>query len=306
MTALTYASVRNVRAEIIDASWFDRAGYPFEPHYVETPAGRLHYVDEGTGDAVLLIHGTPGWSYEYREVIQTLARTHRVIAPDHLGFGFSDRPVDWPYTLAGHTENLERLVAHLGLSTFALVVQDFGGVIALPLVWAIPGRVTHVVLMNTWCWPMTEDPTFAKQRWMFRLPMFRWLYLYANASAKLIVPQAWGRFRPLTPAVHRHYTGLFPDAATRHGTVGFLRATWAEDAYVQGLADRLDALRALPALLVWGTADTFIGAPHLARWRRELPGATVITCDRVGHFVQDEAAPLVSKEIQHFLNARAV
>src|SRR5688500_14549634 len=142
--------------------------------YLETRRGRMHYIDEGppspqaSADRTLLfVHGTPTHSYEYRHLIASLSQTHRCIAPDHLGFGRSDRPTAFPYTPEAHAEVLREFVAALGLESFALVVHDFGGPIGLPLAMSeglsgpdrtIPSRmVDRVILMNTWAWPLNDD-----------------------------------------------------------------------------------------------------------------------------------------------------
>jgi pimeloyl-ACP methyl ester carboxylesterase len=108
-------------------AWVDRAGYPFASRFVELDAGRLHYVDEGAGEAVLFVHGTPTWSYEWRHVIPGAARRWRCIAPDLLGFGLSDRPAGFAYTPEAHAAVLATFVERLGLDRLTLVVHDYGG-----------------------------------------------------------------------------------------------------------------------------------------------------------------------------------
>jgi haloalkane dehalogenase len=110
-----------------DTSWIDRNEYPFASHYFETPAGKLHYVDEGKGQPVVMLHGNPTWSFLYRNLIKQLSPHYRCIAPDHIGFGLSDKPVDWSYLPEEHAKNLAALIEHLGLKDITLVVGDWGG-----------------------------------------------------------------------------------------------------------------------------------------------------------------------------------
>jgi haloalkane dehalogenase len=117
--------------------------------------GRMHYIDEGAGPPALFVHGTPTWSFEYRHAIRATMGSCRCIAPDHLGFGLSDRPRGTAYTPEAHAARLREFVDGLGLDRFALVVHDYGGPIGLPL--ALEGRVTRLVLMNTWMWPFDDD-----------------------------------------------------------------------------------------------------------------------------------------------------
>ena len=141
-------SFRFHRLEDMDAetSWVDRQNYPFQSRYQQLSDGQMHYVDEGQGDVVLLVHGTPTWSFEYRHVIAALSKHHRCIAPDHLGFGLSERPTGFAYTPEAHAQALREFVGRLGLDRFTLVVHDFGGPIALPLTWELRSAVTRVVV----------------------------------------------------------------------------------------------------------------------------------------------------------------
>jgi pimeloyl-ACP methyl ester carboxylesterase len=160
--------------------WLDRQAYPFTLRNIELSAGRLHYVDEGAGEVVLLVHGTPTWSFEYRHLIKTLAPARRCIAPDLLGFGLSERPHDFAYTPRAHAEVLVEFVATMGLERFSLVVHDFGGPIALPLALDATSTVDSLVLMNTWMWPFDDDVQMP-----FSRPSDRVLVLHALAPALL-------------------------------------------------------------------------------------------------------------------------
>ncbi|HEX4914988.1 MAG TPA: alpha/beta fold hydrolase, partial [Vicinamibacterales bacterium] len=149
-------------------------------HYVTLRHGRMHYVDEGIGPVILFVHGTPTNSYEYRHLVAAFSPTYRCIAPDHLGFGKSDRPRAFAYTPEAHADNLREFVDALGLDRFTLVVHDFGGPIGLPL--AVSGRAERVVIMNTWAWPLDDDPKMARGARFIGGGVGRLLYRYANAS----------------------------------------------------------------------------------------------------------------------------
>src|SRR5262245_53355037 len=137
-------------------SWLDRDAYPFQNRYLPTRYGRVHYIDEGQGEPILFVHGTPTWSFEYRHLVRSLRRTHRCIALDHLGFGLSERPADFGYRPEDHAETLREFCDGLGLDAFTLVVHDFGGPIGLPL--ALAGHARRLVILNSWMWPFTDDP----------------------------------------------------------------------------------------------------------------------------------------------------
>src|SRR5262245_33575446 len=142
-------------------------GYPFEPRYAEVEGMRMHYVEEGEGDPILLLHGEPDWSYLYRKMIPRLAGSHRVIAPDYLGFGRSDKPTDvgW-YTYDRHTGSIRALVEQLGIERATIVVQDWGGPIGLRVAAELPDRVAGLVVLNTGLFvPGPGWPTEGFLRW---------------------------------------------------------------------------------------------------------------------------------------------
>ena len=133
-----------------DERFADLPGYPFAPNYVEQDGLRMHYLDEGSGAPVLLLHGEPTWSYLYRKVIPELTPGARAVAPDYFGFGRSDKPLRVEdYSYDGHTGSVRRLVEELDLRNLTIVVQDWGGPIGLRLAVEQPGRVARLVIMNT-------------------------------------------------------------------------------------------------------------------------------------------------------------
>src|SRR5947208_2219922 len=128
----------------------DLPGWPFAPRYLDQDGLRMHYVDEGEGDPILLLHGEPTWSFLYRKLIPPLARMGRCVAPDYFGFGRSDKPTDtgW-YSYDAHYESIARFVQELDLSRLTVVVQDWGGPIGLRLCVSQPERVSRLVVLNT-------------------------------------------------------------------------------------------------------------------------------------------------------------
>ena len=124
--------------------------YPFQSHYFNLEdSQRLHYLDEGSGDVILMLHGNPTWSYYYRHLIKTLSKNYRVIAPDHIGCGLSSKPQDYNYNLSNHIHNVEKLIEKLGIKKFSLVVHDWGGAIGLGLATKYPSRLQKLIILNT-------------------------------------------------------------------------------------------------------------------------------------------------------------
>jgi haloalkane dehalogenase len=283
-------------------AWLDRAAYPFGHRYVDLPAGRMHYVDEGSGDPVLFVHGTPSWSFEFRHLIKTLAPLRRCIAPDHIGFGLSNRPHGFAYTPEAHAAALETFVERLGLSRFALVVHDFGGPIGLPLALDDRFDVTRLVIMNTWMWPIQDDRSMARGARIIGSPIGRLLYAYANASLRLLMPTAYGDRSKLTPAIHRQYLEPFRDRSDRVRVLHTLaKALIGSHRFYADLWHRSGRLEGRPTLIVWGLKDRAFGTRHLTRWQQRLSQAMVVAIPDAGHWPHEESPAEVADAIRAFL-----
>lgn len=284
--------------------WLDRAAFPFESRFLETRFGRVHYVDEGPrdGELVLLVHGTPSWSFEYRHLIPVLARTRRVIAVDHLGFGLSERPADFAYTPEAHTAVLREVIDRLQLTRFALLVHDYGGPIALPIAVAEPERISSLVLLNTWFWSLQTDREFLRLARFAASFVGRLLYRWFNASLRLIMPSAYADRRKLTPRVHAQYLAPFRLRADRERVLWTLARSLVSSSPSFGkIWDGRARLGAIPSLVVWGLGDSALKPYMLERVRAALPHARVETLAGVGHWPQEEAPDAVARLLDGFL-----
>ena len=290
------------RIAAIGPAWLDRHEYPFDSKWAAVPDGRMHYVDEGSGPPVLLVHGTPTWSFEYRHVTRAVSDACRCIAPDHLGFGLSDRPRQASYTPEAHAARLRQFVDSLGLDRFAMVVHDYGGPIGLPL--ALDGRVTRLVILNSWMWPFDDDREMTKRGRLVAGPLGRWMYRHLNASLRLLMPSAYARRSRLTRAIHSQYLEPFRNPADRVLVLWPLaQALLGSSQFYRDLLARADRLAQVPTLVIWGLKDTAFRPHQLERWRRLLPHAKVLALAHAGHWPHEEAPAEVAEEIAEFLAA---
>lgn len=269
-------------------SWLDRAAYPFEPRRFGTADGELSYLDEGSGPAVLLVHGTPSWSFEFRQVVRDLSRDHRCIVPDHLGFGLSDKPAPAPLAPEDHARRLRALVEALDLRDVTLVVHDFGGPIGLPLALEEASRISRVVVLNTWMWPSEGDPSIARIDRVVRSWFGRFLYRWLGFSARVILPSAFGDKRRLTKAIHRQFLAPLATRSDREGTYALALALKGADPHYAALWSAREALARHPVTIVWGVKDPAIGPKYLERWAALLPHARIERLEDCGHFVAEE------------------
>jgi haloalkane dehalogenase len=284
--------------------WLDRQAYPFTLRDLELSAGRMHYADEGSGEVVLLVHGTPTWSFEYRHLIKALAPARRCIAPDLLGFGLSERPLDFSYTPQAHAKALSEFVEKMGSERFTLIVHDYGGPIALPLALDAASRVNRLVLMNTWMWPFDDDVQMQRRGRMAGGVAGRLLYRYANASLRLLMPSAYGDRSKLTPEIHRQYLEPFRRPSDRVLVLHTLaRAILGSRDYYADLWRRADELKRRPALLLWGMKDIAFDPRYFERWASLLPDARAVQFADAGHWPHEEEPARVARAIQDFLGS---
>jgi pimeloyl-ACP methyl ester carboxylesterase len=284
-------------------SWLDRAAYPFDNKWASLPSGDLHYVDEGRGEPVLFSHGTPTWSFEWRHLIRALSPTHRCIAPDHLGFGLSDRPRAASYTPEAHAQRFGAFTNALELDAFTLVVHDYGGPIAMPLALDDRHRVRRLVIINTWMWPLDDDAEIRRAARIAGGSIGKLLYEWANLSLNVIMPTAYSDRKNLTSEIRAQYVAPFSNRWSRGAVLWPLaRALLGSTPFYDSLYQKRDHLRDIPTLLVWGTRDPAFKPHHLSRWRAIIPHAKAVEIP-VGHWPHEEDPAAVTKAVTEFLRA---
>lgn len=289
------------------AAW--RAEYPFPPHYAVVGGHRLHYVDEGSGPPVLMVHGNPTWSFLYRRLVRAVAPRMRAIAPDHLGCGLSDKPQDWPYRLAGHIANLEALVEeHLRLERFSLVVHDWGGPIGLGYAVRRPERVERLVILNTAAFFLPRCPLRIR---ICRWPIFGDLVVRgANGFVRAAFVMAVAKRKRLTPAARAGLLYPYDSWRNRVAILGFVRdiplgPRHPSRGVLAGIQERLGVLAGKPALICWGTQDFCFTEAFLDAWTGYLPNAAVLRFPDAGHYLLEDAGESVVSQIAAFLDAGA-
>jgi haloalkane dehalogenase len=290
-----------------------RGLYPFESHFFDRHGLRYHYLDEGEGPPVVMVHGNPTWSFHYRDLVRALRDRCRVVVPDHIGCGLSDKPGDdrYVYRLASRIDDLEALLESLGVVRgVTLVVHDWGGAIGLGWAARHPERLARLVILNTAAFPLPEG---RKLPWPLGLVRdsraMGWLVQGANAFAGIA---AWVAPKSRLPAeVRRAYLAPYDSWQHRIATLRFVQdiplgprdPSWATLLEIHaGLAHFRDT----PALICWGGRDFVFDEHFLRQWQVELPKAELLRLPRAGHYVLEDGRDEIVPRVREFLAAHPV
>ncbi len=270
---------------------------PFPPSWLHREGARLHYVDQGRGTPVLLLHGNPTWSFLYRGVIERLRPHFRCIAPDLPGFGYSRPPPGYGYTPREHAAWVRLLLEELNVGRFILVAQDWGGPIGLRLAVEHPERVEGLVLTNTWCWPPLWD-TFAFSLLMGG-PAGRWLNERHNLFCRLVLPLGMARKSRRNRSALQAYRRPMATSEARRGIpvlAGHLRRS---SEWLRGIEMQLNRLARVPVHLVWGMRDPIFGRrASIRRWLSHFPQARLEKTPEASHYVPEDAPERMARAVQ--------
>lgn len=276
----------------------DPAEYPFKDQWLPLRDGFIHYLDEGRGPTVLLLHGNPTWSYLYRNVIKELRADHRLVALDYPGFGMSKAPSGFRFTPQEQAQAVEYFIEKLRLQDFVLVVQDWGGPIGMSYAVGHKTNLRGIVVMNSWAWPPSVP------QWLFSLvmggwPIGYWLQTRRNMFASSIVPRGIYHSEKVTDGLRRAYTDPFPTPESRRPTWVFPRQIRKASAWLAELESKLPALGDIPARIVWGKKDEPGFRPQeMARWQQYLRQNETETLEDASHFVQEDRPDRVAAAIR--------
>lgn len=284
--------------------------YPFASHYLDLDGLRYHYLDQGSGSPVVMLHGNPSWSFYYRNLVRTLSPTHRCVVPDHMGCGLSDKPGDdrYDYTLARRVADLERLLAHLGITEdITLVLHDWGGMIGMAYAARHPRAIRRLVVMNTAAFHLPADKPFPLALRICRDTRLGSLMVRGFNAFSLAASFVGCKRNPLTPELRLLYRLPYDSWANRIATLRFVQdiPLGPNDRgfeLVSSVARGLEQFRRLPMLLVWGERDFVFDRHFLKEWRRRFPEAQVRSYADGGHYIledlKDEVLPLIAEFIR--------
>jgi haloalkane dehalogenase len=263
---------------------------------IDVAGARLHYVDDGAGPVILMLHGNPTSSFLYRHVIAGLRDRFRCVALDYPGFGRSVAPAGYGFTPREHSTVVEQFVDALGLRALTVFVQDWGGPIGLGFAGRRPELVHRLVLGNTWAWPVNGDLHFEYFSRLVGGPIGRFFILRHNAFVNVLIPAGVKRSK-LTPEVMAAYRAPFPTRESRLPTAIFPREILASRAFLAEVEAGLARLRALPVLILWGTKDIAFRAKERERLERAFANHRTVILEGAGHYIQEDAPEEIVRAI---------
>ncbi len=280
-------------------AWVDDDLFPFESRFVEVDGNVVHYVDEGTGPALLMLHGNPTWSFLYRDLIARLRDAFRCVALDYPGFGLSAAREGYTFLPREHAGVVRAFVERLDLRDATVFGQDWGGPIGLATVRAMPGRFRALVIGNTWGWPLDGDAHFERFSKLMGGPVGGFLIRQLNVFVNVFLPYGHRRTR-LSRAELRQYRGPFPTPASRKPMHVFPRELLESRELLSEVERGLPSLAHLPVLFVWGDRDFALRRQELERFERAFPRHTTHVLHGASHFVQDDAGDEIARVLREW------
>lgn len=290
--------------------------YPFTSRWFEVGGQRMHFVDEGAGDAIVCVHGNPTWSFYFRDLIAELRESHRVIAMDHIGCGLSDKPSDsaYEYTLERRVRDLEALLDHLGLdSDLTFVVHDWGGMIGCACALRRVNAVRRMIVLNTAAFLLPAGKRLPWRLWAVRNlgPLSAWVVRGLNGFVRTATRVGWGCSQPMRRRVRQAYLAPHDNWANRIATLRFVQdipmgPRHPSHDLARWVSDHLYQLRDAAMMIVWGRKDFVFDDAFYAEWVRRFPNAEAHAFDDAGHLVMEDAGDRIVKLVRGFLDRNPI
>jgi pimeloyl-ACP methyl ester carboxylesterase len=305
---------------MISANETFNGSFPFTPNFSIAPGFKMHYVDEGKGPVVVCLHGEPTWGYLFRHLIHQLSGTHRVIVPDHMGFGKSETPADRTYWLQDHINNLEKLLLDLNLHNITLIINDFGGPVGMGFAARHPGRVARIISVN--------GPTPFGQPDLGQLfdanvkvsPWFQWiLQAEKNGNLESVLNElhynilstlklnGFEQNNLITNDWLEAYRSPFTSAKECLGAIGWAKGLAGGKHQFEEPTEQVKVqIGKLPAMAIWGKADRTLQSRYfLPLFQSVFPKGLIYELEKAGHYSLEDAPEVIGLLIRQFLELTA-
>ncbi|MES9927023.1 MAG: alpha/beta fold hydrolase [Candidatus Thiodiazotropha sp. 6PDIVS] len=290
--------VQAVGGKVMSKFDIDRELLPYTSNYLELSNGsRIHYLDEGEGPTLLLLHGNPTWSFLYRHLISELRNEYRLVVPDYPGFGLSSAVGEYGFTAKEQADSMISFVQQMKLSDVTLMVQDWGGPIGFAIAEAEPDLIHAIIIGNTWAWPLERNG-----QKIFSTLMGGWPGQFAawccNGVVRFFMSQ--GVYKKLSGNELEMYLAPFSQQQSRTPTHIFPAQLWDSSEFLQVVNDGLADLADLPVLITWGLQDFAFQEPERERFETIFSDHKTVLLKRAGHFIQEDAPLEIAEAIREW------
>lgn len=284
--------------------------YPYKQNKISLDGISMNYVDEGEKDrpVIVMVHGNPTWSFYYRNLINAFKTDYRIIVPDHIGCGFSDKPQNYPYTLEQHIQNLENLIEQLELKNVNLVMHDWGGGIASGYATRHPENVQSFVAMNTAAFNIKALPWSIQ---ICRIPILGDILVRGFNGFSLIALFA-GAERKLSKQVKQGLIAPYNNWKNRIAILRFVQdIPWEKNHPTGKTIDEIEAklplLKEKPILFFWGDKDfVFTTKDFLSIWQEKFPQALAHIFKDAGHYIVEDAHERIVPLLKNFYKEKGI
>lgn len=281
--------------------------YPFKSNYLTIDGNKLHYLDEGSGPVIVMVHGNPTWSYYFRHLVKSLSSSYRVIVPDHMGCGLSDKPQKYDYILKNHITNISKLIDHLELSSLSMVVHDWGGAIGMGYSTQFTDKIDKIVVLNT--------AAFRSKRIPFRIRMCRWP-LIGECIVRGLNGFAWPATfmavkKKMNKKIAKAYLMPYDSWKNRIAVYCFVRDIPLVSEHVsyntlKTIEENLVVLREknIPMMIAWGGKDFCFNDHFFNEWKNRFPDAKSHYFPDGGHYILEDEKGIIEPLIKNFLETK--
>jgi len=284
--------------------------FPFKRNFINRHGHQYHYVNEGQGSPVVMVHGNPSWSFYYRNLVTALSENHQCIVPDHIGCGLSDKPGDegYDYTLPNRIDDLEALLDHLDVKeNITLVVHDWGGMIGMGYAARYPERIKRLVILNTGAFHLPKAKKLPPALWLGRNSILGTVLVRGFNAFSAIASIIGVKRKPMAKDIRQAYVAPFNTWKNRISTLRFiqdipLKPQDRNYQLVTDIAENLEKFKQLPMLICWGLKDFVFDKHFLDEWQQRFPEAQVHAFDDCGHYILEDASEEVVPLVRQFLN----
>ncbi|TMM46532.1 alpha/beta fold hydrolase [Colwellia ponticola] len=283
--------------------------FPFKRNFINRNGHQYHYVNEGLGSPVVMVHGNPSWSFYYRNLVSQLSQNHQCIVPDHIGCGLSDKPGDdaYDYTLANRIDDLDALLTHLQIKeNITLVVHDWGGMIGMGYAARYPERIKRLVILNTGAFHLPKAKKLPPALWLGRNTFVGTLLVRGLNAFSSVASYIGVKRKPMAKDIRQAYVAPFNSWKNRISTLRFiqdipLKPSDRNYSLVSDISDSLAQFTSLPMLICWGLKDFVFDKHFLDEWQQRFPQAHVHAFADCGHYILEDASDEVVPLINDFL-----